>query len=139
MTTLRLAQHSDIPQVAEMMFQLKSTTGWSHAQHPGYNLPAITQFIAERLLDESSVVYVCSSGSDVVAFCGCRLGQLPWPPYLITIGEWGWAGPARESVRCWRACVQWGQRRGAGCAYRVSAQPGKKRTRITETVTWEVL
>ena len=136
---IRLAQHTDIEHIAQMMLELKQHTGWRHAIHPGYNRDALVEFVGHELLNPASVVYVCSDGGEVVAFCGCSLGQLPWPPYLVTIGEWGWAGPARESARCWRACVEWGKKRGAGVAYRVTGQPGRRAKRVTETVTWEVL
>lgn len=140
MITPRLAQHTDVTRLVQLMLELKQHSGWSRVTHTGWTVDALTGFIRHKLLDSGSVVYVCDDSSNVVtAFCGVTLGQLPWPPLSTTVYEWGWHGPARQATACWKAAHEWGRKQGAVAAYRATAQPSVTRGRVKELATWEVL
>lgn len=136
----RLAQHTDVVQLVQLMLELKQHSGWSRVTHAGWTIDALTGFIRDKLLDPKSMVYVCDDQHGVVtAFCGVTLGQLPWPPSSTTVYEWGWYGPARQATMCWKAARHWGYQQGAEYGYRATAQRSVTQGRVKELATWEVL
>ena len=136
---IRHATHADIPALTQGMMALKDHTGWSAYHQPGYNHDTLTAFLTARLLHPQSVLFVWDPGTGVSAFCGGSLQWFTLPPYMPSVLEWGWFGPARPAAKCWNALCEWGRDHGAELAGRVSAVPGTHPKRIRESLTWKVL
>ena len=130
---IRLATEQDILWLIEQMLIVKSTTAWKDV--PGaYHADTLRPFLLNQLRAADSVCYVWDDPVD--AFCGVTYGRMHVPPHLPYVFEWGWAGPPKHAVACWRACTHWATRRGAVLACRSVSQPGVS---IRETLTWERL
>lgn len=136
---LRLATYEDIPEIVDGLIKLKQHTGWSQYRQPGYNPSALREFVTQQLNSAVSVCYVWDTGRGIQAFCGGELRRFNLPPYMPCVLEWGWYGPARESVRCWKKVRQWGVLRGAELAGRVHPRPATSKRRVVEEVIWEIL
>ena len=135
---VRLAYHQDIPQVTQLLYNLKAQTAWALVEGE-WNNAHIQQFLHEQLRDPRSVLYVWDAGTNLTAFCGCSTSRFYLPPHMPTMFEWGWAGPKRAATACWVACRAWAKKRGIHFACRVTGRPGSHARRIHEYVTWEVL
>lgn len=135
---IRLARVEDIDVIATGLLELKAKTGWAFYGRDGYTRESLRVFLASRLNDSDSVLYVWEADT-VTAFCGGQMSRFLLPPHMPIVLEFGWFGCERDAIECWVAVKEWGKRRGAELAYRVLARPGSSKTRIREEVTWEVL
>jgi hypothetical protein len=135
----RLAHYSDLAYLIHAMLAIKQQTGWR--DEPGaYTAETLGVFLTKRLYDPCSVCYVWEADNGVpTAFCGCYLTRLFLPPYMPVLLEWGWTGPKRQAVSCWRACTQWGKKNGAVYAQRATTSIKLHPRRIDTTVVWEKL
>jgi len=131
---IRLATAADIPWLVEQMLRVKAETNWRTLEGD-YTAETLRPFLTTCLGSAHSVCYLWDDPMD--AFCGVTLGAMYLPPHLPYVFEWGWAGPSRHSIECWRACRRWGQRHGAVLAARGLAD--SRTTQIRETITWERL
>lgn len=134
---VRLATHTDCPDIAQGLLELVPRTGWAMYKH-GVTYQDVLEFVTNRLVDPSCVLYVYDGGA-VTAFCGASLSQLYVPPYHKTVYEWGWYGPPRQAALVWQAAKAWGKRHGAKLAGYISAKPGTSVTTIHEPYIWKVL
>lgn len=136
---LRLARHTDVPVLVQMMLKLRHTTAWSMYTREGYNHDSLTEFVTARLLDIQSVCYVWDADEGVTGFCGGSLSRFYLPPHMPIMHEWGWYGEPKVAVQCWKMVQQWAKQHGAELSYRVSGKPGNSVTKFVEQGTWEVL
>lgn len=134
---LRLATPYDIPSINKLFFALKAQTGWAQV-HEQATDAELYDFTLSKLQSPTSVCYVWDDG-DIRSFCGASLSHFYIPPYMPTVFEWGWAGPPKLAVTCWRACCDWGRKHGAAWAGRVTGKPGMNPDKVTESITWERL
>jgi len=130
---LRLATHDDIPQLTTALLNLKAQTAWKD-EPLEQNPQRVAEFVTGQLTSPESVCYVWDDPAH--GFCGVRFAWMHLPPHLPYVFEWGWDGSPRAAVRCWRACCEWGKKRGAVYGLRTTSTPG---SRVTERCTWERL
>lgn len=136
---VRLAQEQDLSWLIQAMLHVKRSSAWRD-ETTEYNEQSLRDFLTTQLHNSHSVCYVWQADDDrPEAFCGVLLQRLVQPPHMPLVSEWGWAGPTRQAVKCWRACTQWGKKQGAVYGYRVTASNNVHPRRITESVTWEKL
>lgn len=132
---IRLACIEDIPQIAEGLFQLVDTTGWSlFSVRPTYG--ELHSFLLNKLVSPDDLMEVWVENGVVEAFCGGTMGQFYAPPNEVTVYEWGWYGPPKKAAKLWHSLLQWGLRRGAVLAGRATIEQTNSRTHIIERITW---
>lgn len=132
------AWYEDIPQLREMMKQLKPQTAWAQVQGD-YSDTTLDTFLGSRLNDPRSMCKVFKDRGRITGFAGVALSQFYLPPYMPLVFEWGMGGDKRAAVKCYRACCEWAKSKGAEWAGRVSASPGDRSDRVLEPIVWSKL